>query len=129
MGGEGKTTKIKAPKCAEVMPKVTAGARQPSSRGPAAALSTRLCRRPQRELKPISEAEKKEIRRKEALLLGTFSAPSYIDVYDGKTPVPYGFRAPDRSNFRDLPPIKKGEEDIKPEQWCGARACRACDGL
>lgn len=51
-------------------------------------------------------------------MLGVFSAPSYVDVYDGKTVVEYGVRLPERSNFRDLPPIKKSEDEvIRRKQW------------
>lgn len=89
-----------------------------SDEGPDQTTPTPLGACPQREPKPITEQERKDVRRKEAKLLGVFSAPNYVDVYDGKTTVPYGETQPERSNFRDLPPIKKGEDEIiRRKQW------------
>ena len=66
----------------------------------------------QLEPKLMSDKEAKDIRRRQSNMLGLFSAPAHVDVWDGvsmKNTVPYGVKMPERSNFRDLPAPAKSK--------------------
>lgn len=77
------------------------------------------------EPKLLTDKDVKEIRHKQSVQLGLFSAPGKIDVWEGKDlkkNVPYGAKLPERSAFRDLPaPAKSKDGDAPsgppPKQW------------